>query len=154
MQSNFEEIIMVLDEIKECDHVILIGSWAEYLYEQCQVIDDFVSEIRTQDIDLLIKNINKPREHVDILSEFSKRGYDIDVTGHDIYRLIKDDFEIEFLVPMVGGSYTASDVPAFELKKVEAINHVHMLFKDPINVFYNGVELGRTTMSYTKWSST
>jgi len=142
MQSIFEETIGILDEINVCDHVILIGSWAEYLYEKCEVIEEFVSEIRTQDIDLLIKNINKPREHIDILSEFSERGYDVDVSGHDIYRLIKDDFEIEFLVPMKGGSYTASDVPAFELKKVEALNHVHMLLKDPIDVVYNGVELG------------
>lgn len=142
MQSIFEETIEILNEIKVCEHIILIGSWAEYLYEKCEVIDDFVSEIRTQDIDLLIKNINKPREHVDILSEFCNRGYDVDVSGHDIYRLIKDDFEVEFLVSMKGGSYIVSEVPAFELKSVEALNHVHMLLIDPINVVYNGVQLG------------
>lgn len=42
------------------------------------------------------------------------------------------DLEIEFLAQMKGGSYTISDVPALELKKVEALNHVHMLLIDVV----------------------
>jgi hypothetical protein len=36
-KENFVETLTILDGLNLLDHVILIGSWAEYLYEQCSV---------------------------------------------------------------------------------------------------------------------
>jgi len=62
-KESFIETLTILDSLGLLEHVILIGSWAEYLYEQCNVVESFISTTKTMDIDFLVKNIRKPRHY-------------------------------------------------------------------------------------------
>lgn len=97
MRGYFEEVLKIINELEINDFVILIGSWVELLYEENDIISEFQSNLKTKDIDFLIKNIRQPSEPVDLLKGFTDKGFEIDISGFDVYRIIKDDFEIEFL---------------------------------------------------------
>lgn len=58
--KEFWEIIDLLDKENALNHLIVIGSWAEYLYEQSGLLSGFRSELRTRDIDFVIRNKRKP----------------------------------------------------------------------------------------------
>jgi hypothetical protein len=57
------------------EQLIIIGSWAEYIYEQDGVLDGFSSAIKTRDIDFLIPNLRKPRTKVDRVSLLEANGF-------------------------------------------------------------------------------
>lgn len=56
----FDDLIGTLYDANVLDSVLIIGSWAEYLYVQTGLLD-YQINMRTQDIDVLICNINKPK---------------------------------------------------------------------------------------------
>lgn len=68
--NEFVKTLELLDEHNLLDYLILIGSWAEYMYEKCSIIDDFTSTTKTFDLDFLIMNINKPRDGVRLMNIF------------------------------------------------------------------------------------
>jgi len=76
-KETFIETLTILNSLGLLEHVILIGSWAEYLYEQCNVVESFISTTKTMDIDFLVKNIRKPREKVALVDAFQEKGYDL-----------------------------------------------------------------------------
>ena len=123
-------------ELKIDDFVILVGSWVELIYEENNIISDFQSNLKTKDIDFLIKNIRQPTEAVDLLKGFTDKGFEIDISGFDVYRIIKDDYEIEFLARMIGGKYSYVKVSALKIPKVEALSHTSMLLEDTIGTIY------------------
>ena len=79
MEKIFLEVLDIIGKSKLNDYILLIGSWSEFLYEECNVIRGFVSNIKTGDIDFLIGNVNKPRESIDIISEFQKQDFVIEM---------------------------------------------------------------------------
>ena len=54
-QKEFLDFITLLDENGLLPHVVLVGSWAEYLYQHGNVLDGFISAAKTLDIDFLIR---------------------------------------------------------------------------------------------------
>lgn len=102
--KDFWELIKFLDHNGLLDHVIVVGSWAEYLYAQSGTLDGFISNLRTLDIDLLITNINKPSPNVNITKIMHELGYTIDedrISGTT--KIYTPGFmEIEFLVTQRG----------------------------------------------------
>jgi len=141
MIQNFKEVLEILDKTGGNKYVVLIGSWAEYLYEECNVISGFISNIKTKDIDFLIENINKPRNEIDIIKAFREHNFEIEMAANEIYRIIKGDFEVEFLAAMIGGVYSYIKVPAFKLPHVEALTHIDMLLIDPVEINYSDIEI-------------
>ncbi len=141
MENIFYEVIKILDEINLTNNIVIIGSWAEFIYEKSSIIKDFQSNIRTKDIDLLIENINLPREKIDILKAFEEKGFEIDVTGFDVYKLIKGEFEIEFLGEMKGGSYSYTKVPSLNIPKIEVLTHVSMLYDETLKIEYKNINI-------------
>lgn len=138
MEDKLVEILKIINKKGLNNYIVLIGSWSEYLYERCNIIDDFVSNIKTQDIDFLIENVNKPRNKVDILSLFLENGYEAEMCANEVYRIFKDDFEIEFLTIMKGGAYYFKKVPALMLNSVQALPHLGMLLIDSLSIKYKG----------------
>lgn len=41
------------------EYVVLIGSWAEFIYQKSGFLQDYPTELRTMDIDILIRNRKK-----------------------------------------------------------------------------------------------
>ena len=65
----FDDLIKALYDANVLDSVLIIGSWAEYIYVETGLLD-YQINMRTQDIDVLICNKNKPRASLNkILAE-------------------------------------------------------------------------------------
>ncbi|WP_296559032.1 GSU2403 family nucleotidyltransferase fold protein [uncultured Acetobacterium sp.] len=124
-KENFVETLTILDGLNLLDHVILIGSWAEYLYEQCSVIDGFISTTKTMDIDFLVRNIRKPRERVNLVDAFQEKGYELSFRHTGVVTLIKDGFEVEFLAKQIGKPEPVVDSPNFG--KLETLGHMSII---------------------------
>jgi len=72
-KQAFHELIEVLHELGLLSHLMVVGSWAEYLYT-LYYDAEYVPNIRTLDVDLLYRNINLPRETVNIYEPMRSRG--------------------------------------------------------------------------------
>lgn len=138
-KENFVETLTILDGLNLLDHVILIGSWAEYLYEQCSVIDGFISTTKTMDIDFLVRNIRKPRERVNLVDAFQEKGYELSFRHTGVVTLIKDGFEVEFLAKQIGKPEPVVDSPNFG--KLETLGHMSIIDANTLTVVYQGVSV-------------
>lgn len=76
IKKIFWETIKILENNKLLEYVVLIGSWAEYIYEKSGYLKGFESNLKTKDIDFLIKNINKPKEAINIVEILEKEGFE------------------------------------------------------------------------------
>lgn len=135
--TAFWDTIKALHEAAVLPHVVIIGSWAEYLMEQ-GYLEGFTSDIRTMDVDVLIKNTHRPSEPVNITEVLEEHGFIADqdyLTGTS--KFYKDGaLELEFLVRMLGrGQNEPYDVPSFGIK-AEGLRHLDLLIKhsEPIIV--------------------
>jgi hypothetical protein len=94
----FWETLNTFKEIGLLDNLLLVGSWAEYIYQFC--LKDFFSIIKTRDMDFLVKNIRKPARRINIYEVLESRGFIADtdyLTG--ITKFYKEGvIELEFLV--------------------------------------------------------
>ncbi len=108
--KGFWNIIQMLDQINALEHIILVGSWVEYLYKYSGDLKDFYSTMRTLDMDFLVVNANKPRESINIPKEAKERGYLIDSDrGAGITRIYSTDgLELEFLILQKGSGRSPS----------------------------------------------
>ena len=106
----FDDFLNVLKEAGALDHIILIGSWAEYMYENTELLSGFQSIGKTTDVDFLIRNLRKPEQPVNIVKLAIEKGYVYQedyITGYS--KFMKDDFEIEFLICQKGNG--TADLP-------------------------------------------
>lgn len=103
-KQTFWQTIELFHEVGILEHTIVVGSWAEYLYEESGLIPGFRSSFRTQDFDVLMRNIRLPKKKMDLAAELTRRGYLMLQNPHS--GLIKFDkggeLEIEFLVREMG----------------------------------------------------
>lgn len=85
-------------------HLVVIGSWAEYLYAQSGILPGFTANLRTLDIDFLIKNMRRPIKSVNIASLAKEAGYiiDYDVMEGTTKIYTPDLMEIEFIIEQKG----------------------------------------------------
>ncbi|HEY5555631.1 GSU2403 family nucleotidyltransferase fold protein [Acetobacterium sp.] len=136
-KESFIETLTILDSLGLLEHVILIGSWAEYLYEQCNVVESFISTTKTMDIDFLVKNIRKPREKIALVDAFQEKGYDLAFRHNGVVTLVKDEFEVEFLAKQIGKPIPVVD--SLNFGKLETLGHMSVIEKNIITVGYEGV---------------
>jgi len=101
-ESNLMETLEILNENKILNQLILIGSWAEYLYEKCDVISNFISTTKTEDIDFLLPDVKKRMDKVNLYEIFEKNDYISDISREGIVVFRKDNFEVEFLTRQYG----------------------------------------------------
>jgi hypothetical protein len=113
----FWETIDTLNAAGALRDVVLIGSWAEYLYQESGILDSFRAHIRTRDLDVLIPNIRRPAPKVDLYKEFKERLYLPIINPHNgLTKFDKSgELEVEFLVRELG----AGQVQPY---KVESLN--------------------------------
>ena len=60
-EHELTRFLKLLDEAGALDHVVLIGSWAEYLYERADALEEFESNTRTLDMDFPVRNLRRPK---------------------------------------------------------------------------------------------
>lgn len=134
-KEAFWEMINMFEEIGLLKYVMIIGSWAEFIY-----IDvfktEFVPNIRTRDVDLFYKNLQIPKEKIPLVSELNKLGYlqEVDCL-HGISRFYKEELlEIEFLTKELGrggkGYYSIESLGI----RVEGLRGLNLLAHYPLKV--------------------
>jgi hypothetical protein len=104
--KDFWRFISLLHENNLLQHMVVIGSWAEYLYAQSGILPGFTANLRTLDIDFLIKNMRRPFKSVNIASLAKEAGYtiDCDVMEGTTKIYTPDLMEIEFIIEQIGKS--------------------------------------------------
>ena len=102
--KDFWKFIKLLSDNGLLGHVIVIGSWAEYVYAQGGVLKGFEANLRTLDIDFLIRNMKRPTSPVSLTALARQAGYTVDVdTMYGTTKIYTPDLmEIEFLILQQG----------------------------------------------------
>lgn len=73
-EEAFWQTIKAFKEIGLLQHVMIIGSWVEYLFPS--LFDtDFMPNLKTRDVDFFYKNINIPKEKINIVQKLKEIGY-------------------------------------------------------------------------------
>ena len=73
-ENVFWKTIKAFKELGILQNIMIIGSWAEYLYPQL-FETDFVPNLKTRDVDFFYRNINIPKEKVPIVQKLKDIGY-------------------------------------------------------------------------------
>lgn len=134
--SEFWECIDFLYQNDALDHIILIGSWAEYIYEKSAILKDFTKPLRTLDIDLLIRNKNIPNKQLNLIQAAKSAGYLIDedrLTGATKLYSVKASLEIEFLIHQMG----SGNEPTLSTNlgvNAQALRHLSILEKNHLTL--------------------
>lgn len=139
IKKIFWETIRILENNKILEHVVLIGSWAEYIYEKSGYLKEFEANLKIRDIDFLIRNINKPREGINIVDVLEKEGFETSIDYiSGVYKFYKGkDLELEFLVREMGrGQSEPYEVTSFGIK-AEGLRNTNILI-DNIDVIEVG----------------
>jgi hypothetical protein len=76
-----------------------------YIYEESNQLN-FVAALKTQDIDILVPNINRPVEKIDLVQVLEKKGFESKRRSPDgLVKFDKDgQIDVEFLVREIGKS--------------------------------------------------
>jgi hypothetical protein len=142
-KKAFTDALEALNEEGMLRYVVIIGSWAEYLYECAFPWKGFTANLRTRDVDVLIPNRARLRGKKNFVETMQKRGYGLaedPVTGvSKFYR--EDLLEVQFVVRSLGsGVKDVVEVPGLGIK-TEALRHLNLLKENPISVYYEGLNV-------------
>jgi hypothetical protein len=137
-EKIFWQIIGSLDELNLLYHVMIIGSWAEYLYS-FYFQSDFHHNLLTRDLDLFFININKPNQKIDLIGSFSKFGliYQED-PFNGVGKFYKENLiEVEFLTRSMGSGFDNHTIKSIGIKS-ESLRSINIFLRYPCEVKCNG----------------
>ena len=72
-ERELVRFLRLLDGLGCLQHAMLIGSWAELLYERAGLLEGFEPSIKTMDIDFLVRNMRRPVPEVQVAAELVGR---------------------------------------------------------------------------------
>lgn len=103
-QREAIHLLKALHDNDVLNHVILIGSWAEFIYAQAGILPGFTMTLRTIDIDFLVKNMRRPTTPISVPALAKELGYEVahDTLMNTTKFFSLDGLEIEFLIPQKG----------------------------------------------------
>lgn len=138
-QQAFWGTIGVLHELNVLPYIMLIGSWAEYLYPYL-FDSEFEPNIRTRDIDFFYRNLKLPDKPVKFVEAMKQNGflYEVD-TISEVAKFFKEDLlEIEFLTKVIGsGSQSVYLIKGLGIK-AEGLRIINILDDYATEVTVNG----------------
>lgn len=103
----FEEVLKRLDDNEILDHVIVVGSWALYLYAEYFKSADYYPAIRTRDVDFLVQVPSRIPTRVNFKEMIDDLGFVEELAGDEGYtRYSHPDLIIEFLVKEKGRGFS------------------------------------------------
>ena len=126
--KEFWNLIDFLHENELLEFILLIGSWAEYIYAQSGLLPGFTENLRTLDVDFLIKNKGKPNKPINLMAIAKEAGYTIDrdVLEGTTKLYTSGLMEVEFIIEQKGKGI--SSVLETNLGvNAEALRHVGLL---------------------------
>ena len=135
-QAAFWDAIDVFDREGLLPYVMLIGSWAEYIY-QFHFKSGFRPNLRTRDIDFLYVNLNRPKNNITLLNGLKEKGfiYKEDISG--VGKFVKEDLlELEFITRVLGKGQSTYLIPSIGIE-AEGLRAVNMLADYPLELECN-----------------
>ena len=133
-EKVFWETINTFDNEGLLKHVMIIGSWAEYIYSY-YFSSDFIPNLRTTDLDFLYKNIRQPQHKINIISKLSQSGFvykEDFLTG--VGKFFKEGvLEIEFLTRSIGRGNDTVNIKSIGIN-AESLREVNMLADYPLEL--------------------
>jgi hypothetical protein len=134
-ENSFWQAIETFDNEGLLPYIMLIGSWAEYIYS-FYFETDFKPNLRTKDVDFLYRNINRPKNEIKIISALKEIGFyyaEHPISGAS--KFFKEDLlEIEFLTRIIGsGSKHIYEIPSLGIK-AEGLRIINMLNNYPLEL--------------------
>ena len=134
-EQEFYRFLECLRDAGCLEHVVVIGSWAEYLYYKSGLLQGYVPAMQTIDVDFLISNLNRPRNKSELVSIARERGFLYEEersTG--VSRFIgMDNFEVEFLIQQRGSG--AEPLPRTKIGvNAQQLTHLSILNKNQMTV--------------------
>lgn len=118
----------------------LIGSWCFLLYQKHLGAKKF--PLRTQDVDFLIPNPFRGKNHPDFIKDLEDMGFHCDFKRDGSLYLWNEELKIEFLTPEKG---KGADSSSIKIKKLGLnaipLRFLLMLLDDPINIVENGINV-------------
>ena len=141
-QTEFSKFLKLLSDNDCLEHVILVGSWSEFLYREVGLLKDFSPNIKTLDVDFLLKNMRKPSPSKDIISLAKDDGY---LVEHDRFTnvtkiLDKSGLEIEFLLGKAGAGNEVALKTNLGVT-AQTLWHMGIISKNVITVDYLGMQV-------------
>ena len=137
-KNEFDNLLSCIYQAGCTEYVMIIGSWAEYLYEQNGLFKDFTPVLKTQDVDVLIRNLRLPEVRSNLIEIAKDNGFLYEEDRMDgASRLIgHDNFQVEFLIAQKGGFN--HDLPRTQIGvNAQQLTHLDILRDNRIPLKYN-----------------
>ena len=136
----FLEVARRLDKAGILKSLVLIGSWCIPFYESYFKGLEYITSIRTRDLDFLVPEPGSIRTDVKVADLLKDLGFTKGYRGHEGYIILEHpDLAVEFLVPEKGRGL---DKP-FPLPKLglnaQSLRFMELLSRDTISVKIGGV---------------
>lgn len=136
-QTEFLKFLKLLNDNDIIEDVILVGSWAEFLYFKNGILPaENADEFKTLDIDFLLENLRKPTPPKNLLALAKSEGYLIEsdiLTGTT--KLLGERLEIEFLISKRGAGFENTLKTNLGVT-AQALRHLEMLLEYPVTTKY------------------
>lgn len=133
-ENIFWETVDVFDKQGLLPYIMIIGSWAEYIYTY-YFKTDFVPNLKTRDLDFLYRNVGRPQNRIEIISELARKGFiykEDTLTG--VGKFFKDNLlEIEFLTRSIGKGNATTKIPSIGIT-AESLRSINMLSDYPLEL--------------------
>ena len=141
-EKEFLKVIKLFGDNNCLKDIVIIGSWAEYLYQQSSLIPRGTISLRTLDIDFLITNLRKPNPPINIEALARDEGYAVD---HDVLLgttkiRTTSRLELEFLIAQRGSGHKATYKTALGVT-AQGLRHLDILSDNTIVISEFGFEI-------------
>lgn len=147
MKENENAPVDLCLEVLRCldghglDNLVLVGSWCTYFYNRYFEGAARLSALRTRDMDFLVRQRQRGKFNVDLVSLLEPLGFLPDYRAEGCVSLSHPALIIDFLVEERGkGSETAIPVPAIGVR-AQPLRFLNILASDTIVVNYEGIDL-------------
>lgn len=103
-QKAFAKVLDLVEDAGCMPHVVLVGSWVEYVYREAGLLAGFEPNIRTMDVDFLIRNLRRPNPAASLASLAREKGFlvESDALNGTTKLFDASGLEVEFLIGKMG----------------------------------------------------
>ena len=137
-KNEFDRLIYCINKAGCSEYVMVIGSWAEYLYDINGLFDGFTPVMKTQDVDILIKNLRLPEVRSNLISIAKENEflYSEDILDGTSRLVGHDNFEVEFLIAQKG-AYNQNLPRTTDGVNAQQLSHLDILRDNQLALTYN-----------------
>ena len=138
-QKAFSKVLDLINEAGCLPHVILVGSWAEFVYREAGLLEGFAPQIKTMDVDFLVRNLRRPNPAAELIPLARERGFlvESDVLNGTTKLLDTSGLEVEFLIGKMGAG-TEVALKTTVGVTAQALRHMEILSGNTVEVMCLG----------------